>query len=108
MSLASNAKRCCVLCGSTNHVEKNHVAGQNHIAWFTMWFCRDHHNQFHALLRAAAVNLQSTDDPRVRLLRALKAITIAAWMLLEMLEHLIVKEIASAKSPSEKKDEGSS
>jgi hypothetical protein len=48
-----------------------------------MPFCRTHHDQFHALVRAAGIDLEYTTDPRERLVRALKAITVCQWMLLE-------------------------
>jgi hypothetical protein len=73
----------CVICGSTDGIEHNHVGGRNHVAWFTMPFCHEHHLQFHALLRAAGVNLEYTPNPEERIVRALKAIAICQWMLLE-------------------------
>lgn len=78
----------CVICGSMENVEQNHAGGRNHVAWFTMPFCREHHSKFHALLRAAGVNLEYTPDPAERILRALKAIAIAQWMLLEAQQQL--------------------
>jgi len=76
-----------VICGS-KRTERNHVGGQNHVAWFTMPFCLDHHAQFHALLRAAGIDLEYTSDPRERMLRALKATTVCQWMLTEALQNL--------------------
>lgn len=85
--MRANASVRCVICPRTD-IEHNHVGGRNHVAWFTMPFCRKHHTQFHALLRAACVDLEYTSDPRERMLRALKATTVCQWMLTEALQEL--------------------
>jgi hypothetical protein len=85
MSKASKAHARCVICGRQG-TEQNHVGGRHHVAWFTMAFCIEHHKQFHALLRNAGVNLEYTANTSGRRVRALKAIKIAEWMLLEGLE----------------------
>ncbi len=87
MSVRVKASARCVICGSEDAV-RNHVGGQNHVAWFTMPFCREHHDQFHASLRAAGVDLKFAADPRERLLRALQATTVCQWMLMEALKNL--------------------
>lgn len=79
----------CVICGSNAKVERNHVGGRNHVAWFWMPCCKKHHDHFHALLRMAGVNLEYTSDPRERLLRALKAAQVFEWMLLEALNETL-------------------
>lgn len=48
-SRTSAARLRCVICGTDQGVERNHVGGRNHVAWLTMPFCRKHHDQFHAL-----------------------------------------------------------
>ena len=73
----------CVICDSDERIERNHAGGRSHVAWFTMPFCRSHHDQFHSLVRAAGIDLEYTSDPRERIVRALKAITVCQWMLLE-------------------------
>jgi len=73
----------CAICGSTHQVEMNHLGGRNHLAWFTMPFCKPHHDRFHVLVRQAGIDLTYTDDPVERIRRALSAIKIAEWMLLE-------------------------
>lgn len=75
--------RKCVICGSPERVEMNHVGGEKHIAWFTMPLCGEHHDRFHALLRQIGVDLRYTPDPVERLIRVLKAILVFAWMVLE-------------------------
>jgi hypothetical protein len=69
--------------------ERNHVGGCNHVAWFTMRFCLDHHAQFHAFLRAADINLEWTCNSRERLMRASQACMAALWILGKALQHLI-------------------
>jgi hypothetical protein len=82
----------CVICGSTFQVEGNHLGGRNHLAWFTMPFCRHHHDRFHMLARQAGIDLTYTDDPIERIRRALSAIKIAEWMLLEWMHQERSKE----------------
>lgn len=77
----------CVICGTDADVERHHVGGRNHVAGFTMPFCREHHAQFHALLRAAGVNLEYTSDRFERVRRALQTFTIAQWVLTEQLKN---------------------
>ncbi len=78
----------CVICGSKVSVQRNHVGGQNHVAWFWMPFCQTHHDQFHAFVRNAGINLEYTSDPRERLLRALQACLVAQWMMTKALQEL--------------------
>jgi hypothetical protein len=81
-----------VICGSED-IERNHVGGRNHIAWFTIPLCRSkHHRQFHALVTAAGINLEYTSDPRERLGRAQKATMVFQWMLLEAQQELNSRE----------------
>ena len=81
------AKSRCVICGSTKDVEQNHVGGRNHIAWFTMPFCRPHHDQFHALARAAGIELRYTSDPIDRAVRVQKLLLIVHCMILEYIQR---------------------
>lgn len=78
----------CVVCGTSVNVQRNHVGGENHVAWFWMPFCQKHHDQFHALVRNAGINLEYTSNPRERLLRALQACLVAQWMFTKTLEEL--------------------
>jgi len=88
MSVRAKASARCVICGSSKEIDHNHVGGRNHVAWYTIPFCREHHAQFHALLRIAGVDLEYTSDPRKRLLRALKATKVCEWILLEALQNI--------------------
>jgi hypothetical protein len=77
----------CVVCESTEKVEMNHIGGRNFIAWLTMPFCGEHHARFHVLLQQAGIDLRYTSDPIERARRALAAIKIAEWMILEMIKE---------------------
>jgi hypothetical protein len=81
--------RKCAICDSTERVEANHVGGRNHIAWFTSPLCGEHHDRFHVLLRQMRLDLRYTSEPVERTVRALKAILVFAWMVLEGLQHAI-------------------
>jgi len=77
----------CVICGA-ERIERNHAGGKNFVAWFTMPFCPKHHLQFHALVSAAGINLEYHPDAQERILRALKAIQVCEFMLLEAMHEL--------------------
>jgi hypothetical protein len=81
----------CVLCRSTRNVQGNHLGGRQFLAWFTMPFCEDCHRLFHAMVDRAGIDLRYTDDPIERVRRALAAIKIAEWMLLEELKSTLFK-----------------
>ena len=63
-----------------------------------MSFCERHHLLFHAMVDRAGINLRYTDQPIERIRRALAAIKIAEWMLLEQLKDTLFK-------PKEQNDE---
>lgn len=79
--------RRCAICGSPALVQDNHVGGRNHLATFTMPFCEEHHKVFHTMLHQSGVDLRYTDDGVERCIRALQAIKVAEWMLLERLKY---------------------
>jgi len=81
----------CVLCGDTCNVQANHLGGRYHLAWFTMPFCDRCHPVFHEMVDRAGIDLRYTDDPIERVRRALAAIKIAEWMLLEQLKNTLFK-----------------
>ena len=90
--------RRCVLCGSTRDVTNHHVGGQNFIGWFTMPLCARCQVVFHARQCAAGIDLRSTPNPLMRLIRALKMTVLFAWILLDMLEKQIDANILKAKA----------
>jgi hypothetical protein len=65
----------------------HHAGGRQHVAWFTVPLCRRHHERFHILCVQADIDLRWTDDPIERVRRALGAIKILEWMLLEQMKH---------------------
>jgi hypothetical protein len=104
MSKAARAVARCVFCVRQD-VEQHHVGGRNHVAWFTMPLCRTHHAQVHALLRSVGVNLEYTSDPQERYRRALQALAIAQWMLLEALKDSDDKSLKKKRpKPRRRKD----
>ena len=88
MSLLEPILKKCVLCGGTRNVQANHPGGRQHLAWFTMPFCDECHALFHAMVNRAGIDLRYTSDPVERTIRALEAIKIAEWMLLEQLKNV--------------------
>jgi hypothetical protein len=95
MSARAKPSAGCVICGSKS-IERNHVGGRNHVAWFTMPFCQAHHDQFHALLRVAGVDLEYKSDPIERGLRALEACWVAEWVIAQSLrKHLSEQRVKS-------------
>jgi len=81
--IAASLKRC-VLCGSRRRVHEHHVGGNNHIPWLRMLLCELCHENFHARFRQS-VNYEFTPDHKKRLIRAMQAVLVFLWMLLEML-----------------------
>lgn len=92
MSRAGGETSKCVICGSAKRVEANHVGGRNHIAWFTIPLCGEHHDRFHVLLTQIRLDLRYTPDPVERSLRALKALLVFGWMVIEALHHHVAKQ----------------
>jgi hypothetical protein len=79
--------RC--FCGSSEHMEQNHLGGNNHVPWLFLPFCLPDHNEFHARCRQAGVDFKYSANKAIALIQALKAILVGMWMVVEMLEkHL--------------------
>ena len=94
MRASKLALKRCVLCGSAQNVQANHLGGRHHLAWFTMPFCDRCHPLFHAMVDGAGIDLSYTGEPIERVRRALAAIKIAEWMLLEQLKNTLLKQEA--------------
>ena len=113
MRLPKPAPKRCVLCGGARNVQGNHLGGRNFLAWFTMPFCDRCHPLFHAMVDRAGIDLRYTDEPIERIRRALAAIKIAEWMLLEQLKNTlskskekndeVTKRHSSSSTPNQKK-----
>jgi hypothetical protein len=92
MSRSGGKARRCVICGSARRVERHHVGGRNHVAWFTIPLCGEHHDRFHELLNQVRLDLRYTPDPVERRIRVLKAILVFAWMVIEGLHYHAVNQ----------------
>jgi hypothetical protein len=88
---AQRSAKVCVICGAPRFIERNHPGGQNHIAWFTMPFCKFHHDQFHEQLRNIGIDLRYTPNELERLNRASQAIIVCQWMISEAMKRAISK-----------------
>jgi hypothetical protein len=86
-----SGKLRCTICGSTKQVEQHHVGGRNHVVWFTIPLCREHHVKLTRYIEVAGVDMRYTPDRRTRLRRARKAICMLLWFLDEE-EELTSKE----------------
>ena len=107
MRLPKPAPKRCVLCESASNVQGNHLGGRHHLVWFTMPFCDRCHPLFHAMVDRAGIDLSYTDDPIERIRRALAAIKIAEWMLLEQLKNTLFKSKEQNDEVSKKHDNSS-
>ncbi len=85
--IAASLRRCA-LCGRSRKVNKHHPGGQNHIPWLRMVLCEDCHQNFHARFRQS-VDFHFTPNKKMRLIRAMQAVLVFLWMLLEMLRNEI-------------------
>ncbi len=73
----------CALCGSSDHVERHHLGGRFHVAWFVVPLCRTHHVRLTAFLRLSGVDMRYTADARERRVRVWQALLVFVWMLVE-------------------------
>jgi len=71
----------CTICESSDHVERHHAGGRNHVVWFTILLCREHHVKLTRYIEAAGVDMRYTPDRLVRLRRARKAVYMLLWFL---------------------------
>lgn len=77
-------KQC--FCGSSKQLEANHLGGRNHVPWLTLPFCREDHAHFHVMCTRAGIDFQTTSNRFVSLIRALKAMLVGMWMVVDKLE----------------------
>ena len=70
-------------------MQRHHVGGKGHIAWFTIPHCERHHKRVTRFVDLAGVNLHYTPDKRERLRRARKATTAFLWLLEDWEEEII-------------------
>lgn len=84
-------KSRCVICGVRS--QAHHVGGRRHLIWLYGSLCQIHHDYVHRLIKTAGVNLEYTDDPVERLIRATKAINIFMCVVLDALHEARSREI---------------
>jgi hypothetical protein len=90
-------------CGSSKQLEANHLGGRNHVPWLTLPFCRKDHTEFHRMCTRAGIDFRDTSNQLVSLIRALKAMLVGMWMVVDKLE-----KDASANSDKAAKDDSES
>ena len=91
MKSLNGTKPVCVICGADKNIERNHPGGRNHIDWFRVPFCEQHHQQFHRLLESVGIDLRYTPNKLKRLVIAALALTIALWMVLQALRDAVLQ-----------------
>ena len=89
MKSRDESQPLCVICGKVATLQFNHAAGRNHIPWFKIPFCEQHHKQFHRLLESVGLDLRYTPNKLKRLVTAALALTIALWMVLQALGETV-------------------
>ena len=77
----ASGKLRCTICGSTDQVEKHHVGGRNHVVWFTIPLCRDHHVRLTRYIEGAGIDMRYTPDRLERIRRARQAVCMLLWFL---------------------------
>ena len=76
-----SGKLRCTICGSTKQVEMHHAGGRNHVVWFTVPLCREHHVRLTAYIAAAGIDMRYSPDRLTRIRRARQAICMLLWFL---------------------------
>ena len=77
-------KQC--FCGSSKQLEANHLGGRNHVPWLTLPFCHEDHAEFHRTCTRAGIDFRTTSNQLISLIRALKAMLVGMWMVVDKLE----------------------
>jgi hypothetical protein len=80
MSASRTGPRIC-LCGTTQNVELHHVGGRNHVVWFLVPLCREHHLQLTVMLQRGGVDMRYTPDRAERMRRARLATYVFLWFI---------------------------
>jgi hypothetical protein len=66
-------------------IEEHHVGLRNHVPWFTLPLCQQHHREIHRSLEGAGVETRSTTNKLHRIGWALKALAVFLYRLAEEL-----------------------
>ena len=81
--------RHCVLCGNGQDIELHHVGGRNHVPWFTVPLCRDHHVKLTALIHQAGIDMRYVSNEQERISTVRQAVYVFLWMLEEWQANLL-------------------
>src|SRR4051812_22515287 len=81
----------CALCGSSKKIELHHGGGRNHVPWFTIPLCREHHVKVTALIYQAGIDMRYVSSEEERLSIARQAIYVFLWILEERQKNLSKK-----------------
>ena len=76
MTLPKRTVMRCVVCGSTKELEMNHPAGRKFVPSFSLPYCKRHHHLFHMAVNQAGIDLNCTDNPLARFVRAMKMLLV--------------------------------
>lgn len=79
-------------CGSSQHIEQNHLGGVQHVPSLFLPYCQEHHGVFHVNCRRAGVDFRPISNKSLSLVQALKAHLVGLWMVVENLEKHIKNE----------------
>jgi hypothetical protein len=87
----ASGKLRCTICGSADQVEKHHAGGRNHVVWFTILLCREHHVRLTRYIEGAGIDMRYTPDLLTRIRRARQAVCMLLWFL-DMQEEEFVSQ----------------
>jgi hypothetical protein len=68
-----------------NGIEQHHVCGRNHVPWFTLPVCVEHHREITRRLQAAGVEMRRARTKTERIAHAQQALAVMQWLLGEEL-----------------------
>ena len=81
-------KQRCAICGATEDVQRHHLGGWHHAAFFTLPLCRTHHERVSRAIANAAPDLMSyTSDLHERARRARLAAYVFLWFVDEIVSE---------------------
>lgn len=73
-------------CGSSQHLEDNHMGGRKHVPWCWLPNCKPDHAQFHVMCRRAGVDFRKQSNKLMAKIQAFKAQLVGMWMVVESME----------------------
>lgn len=73
-------------CGSSQHLEDNHLGGRKHVPWLWRPDCKPDHAQFHVMCGRAGIDFRKQSNKLIGQIQALKAQLVGMWMVVEAME----------------------